>query len=333
MTTTEMIDRYLDAVRRNLPARLQNDVVGELADDVQSKVEDRERALGRPLALEEERELLRAYGNPLVVASRYQPHQYLIGPAYFPFYVHSLKVVLGVVIALNLIAAIVDGVLHSQHIGPVASWAMLWSTAFAALGVVTLIFALIERAPKTAKLDNWDPLKLPPPQAGAIPRLRTAVDLFFNLIAAVWLLSSSVRDTLWAVTVTQSTATPIPFALGEGVSNLFLIVGCVSVGIVLLDVVLLLRPSWHRLRAIALAVLNLGMAIALYRISLGTARYVTLSASGRGSADLAMAAQTLNTMFYVAVLIAICISLGATLWYAWLAVRPAKRTPTFTLAG
>jgi hypothetical protein len=321
-STTDMIDRYLDAVRRNLPARLQSDVVSELADDLQSQVEDRESAIGRPLTLEEEGQLLRAYGNPVIVASRYQPHQYLIGPAYFPFYVQTLKVVLGVVIGLNFVAAIVDAVLGSRHIGPLASWAMFWSTAFASLGIVTLIFALIERAPKPANLANWDPSKLPAPQAGNIPRLRTAFDLLFNLIAAVWALFSPVRDALWTVTVTPNSATPIPFALGQGVSNVLLVVGIVAAGIVLLDVALLVRPDWHRLRAVVFAVLNVGMAIALYRISLGPARYVTLSDLAHAPVDLTAAARTLDAMFYAAIVVAICIALGAGLWNAWMAVRP-----------
>ena len=90
----DLVERYLAAIRRNLPAKRADDIVAELADDVHSRREDRERQLGRPLSDEETSAMLRDFGHPLVIAGRYRQHQHLIGPQVFPFYLFVMKVVL-----------------------------------------------------------------------------------------------------------------------------------------------------------------------------------------------------------------------------------------------
>lgn len=42
----DLIDRYLIAVRRQLPRHLQDDVIAELTDSLRSEAEDHERASG-----------------------------------------------------------------------------------------------------------------------------------------------------------------------------------------------------------------------------------------------------------------------------------------------
>ena len=45
----DLIERYLHAVKSHLPLKQQEDVVAELADDLRSRIDDRESELGRPL--------------------------------------------------------------------------------------------------------------------------------------------------------------------------------------------------------------------------------------------------------------------------------------------
>ena len=80
----ELLDRYLQAVKKYLPARRQDDIIAELRANMESQIEDKESELGRPLTQGEMEDLLRKMGSPVIVASRYQPQQYLIGPALFP---------------------------------------------------------------------------------------------------------------------------------------------------------------------------------------------------------------------------------------------------------
>src|SRR3974377_1129631 len=90
----ELLDRYLHAVRFWLPKAHQEDIVAELSEDLHSQVDEKEAVLGRPLDQSEMESLLKSCGTPLVVAGRYRPQTWLIGPALFPLYQFVLKVVL-----------------------------------------------------------------------------------------------------------------------------------------------------------------------------------------------------------------------------------------------
>ena len=88
----DLIDRYLVAVRRQLPRHLQDDIVSELTDSLRSEAEEHERVTGHPLSNDEQAALLKKRGHPFLMASRYLPQQQLIGPALFPYYQQALKV-------------------------------------------------------------------------------------------------------------------------------------------------------------------------------------------------------------------------------------------------
>ena len=63
----DLVERYMAAIRRNLPAAKADDIAAEIAEDLESRREDREDALGRPLTREETEAMLRSFGHPLVV--------------------------------------------------------------------------------------------------------------------------------------------------------------------------------------------------------------------------------------------------------------------------
>ena len=67
----ELLDRYLQAVRKYLPLRRQDDIIAELRANMESQIEDRESELGRSLTQGEFDDFLRKIGHPMVVASRY----------------------------------------------------------------------------------------------------------------------------------------------------------------------------------------------------------------------------------------------------------------------
>src|SRR5215475_15228174 len=90
----ELLDRYLQAVRFWLPKAQQDDIIAELSEDLQSQIDDKEEELGRCLDKEEVSAILKRCGSPILVASRYRPQTYLIGPALFPIYAFVLKMVL-----------------------------------------------------------------------------------------------------------------------------------------------------------------------------------------------------------------------------------------------
>src|SRR3569833_1061029 len=106
-TAMELLDRYLQAVRKYLPLRRQDDIIAELRANMESQIEDRESELGRSLMLGEFDDFLRKMGHPMVVASRYQPQQYLIGPTVFPMYLYVLRIALLWVFVICMIVGVV----------------------------------------------------------------------------------------------------------------------------------------------------------------------------------------------------------------------------------
>jgi hypothetical protein len=177
----ELLDRYLQAVKRYLPWRRQDDIIAELRANLEAQLEDKEAELGRPLTKVEGEDWLKQIGSPMQVASPYQRQQYLIGPALFPTYSYVLRLVLAWATAIYLIASVVT--IAAQGLGVEAfaglslvrvvlrlPWIWLINAA-----ITTLIFAAVERmgARFPWKIDTlapmpatWSPMDLPPVGAG-----------------------------------------------------------------------------------------------------------------------------------------------------------------------
>lgn len=63
---------------------------------------------------DEQVEILRRHGHPLIVASRYRAGQQLIGPVFFPMYVFALKTGLGVALLVTVVLAGAAAVLRGD---------------------------------------------------------------------------------------------------------------------------------------------------------------------------------------------------------------------------
>ena len=168
----ELLERYLQAVRKYLPTRRQDDILAELRANMESQIEDRESELGRPLTQGEFDDFLRKMGHPMVVASRYQPQQYLIGPTLFPLYMYVLRIaLLWAFIICMVITAVVTPLTAP---GAQAVFESLFRTPGILLQVaawITLVFGIIDFV-RTRRPDlcpsipgitqNWNPSSLPP---------------------------------------------------------------------------------------------------------------------------------------------------------------------------
>jgi hypothetical protein len=204
----ELLDRYLQAVKKHLPWQRQDDIVAELRANLEAQLEDKEAELGRPLTKEEAEEWLKQIGSPIQVAARYQRQQYLIGPAIFPTYSFVLRLVLTWATVIYAIANAVTIAVGNEGGEAVLRAALrlpwIWIVNAA---VVTLIFAVIElmsarfpekfhafgpiTAPMTAQ---WSPLDLPPVGAGdgdwAKPRsfTRALLEVFSGCLFLAYVL-------------------------------------------------------------------------------------------------------------------------------------------------
>jgi hypothetical protein len=192
----DLIDRYLQAVRFWLPkTNRQEDLLAELGEDLRSQLEDKEEELGHPLEKAEIAAILKRCGSPMMVAGRLGPQRHLIGPALFPIYEFVLKMVL-LCILVPVFVFIVGPVNLAQGGGNWGSAVLntfgdLWSGLFIAAGIITLVFAIIERTNAHLGTEvRWDPLKLPPlrKQERKPSPLKAVCELGFNVFGLVWLL-------------------------------------------------------------------------------------------------------------------------------------------------
>ena len=191
----DLIPRYLQAVRFWLPKKQQDDIIAELSEDIRAQLIEKEAALGRPLTAADVEALLRQRGSPIMVANRYLPQQSLIGPPLFPIYRFVLKVVtlcilipagLGWLVALLSPAVHAGGHHWASYFG--VAWDELWTAWFVSMGVVTLVFAILERTHAKAQLlEDWNPRKLPPLRhPHSIPRSSSVIEIAVNLCVVAW---------------------------------------------------------------------------------------------------------------------------------------------------
>src|SRR3954466_7105085 len=138
---SDLQERYLHAVRWALPAGKADDIVAELRDILATRQEDREEELGRPLTAEETSAMLKEFGHPLIVAARYRPQQWLIGPDVFPFYIFVLRI--AVLISIGLQAAVAAARIVFGDGRPLQilgqTWGGLWVSLIINMGVITII--------------------------------------------------------------------------------------------------------------------------------------------------------------------------------------------------
>ncbi len=194
----ELIERYLQAVEFWLPKQQKRDIIAELSEDIHAQVEERETELGRGLNQSEVEALLKQRGAPVLVANRYLPQEHLIGPLLFPIYRFVLKIVALCYLVPWLLAWLgltIYGPVNPAGPGPHtwsatfgALWGSFWLTTFFSLGIVTLVFAVLERVhAKTRFLENWNPRRLPPVRnPNHIPRSSSTIELVVNLVFYAW---------------------------------------------------------------------------------------------------------------------------------------------------
>ncbi len=192
----ELLDRYLQAVGFWLPRGQRPDILAELAEEFRSQVEAREGELGRQLSDDEVEAMLQRWGNPLRMAERYLPPRYLIGPAFYPLYLHVLKVYLWVWVvpwlAVWLGYVAFDSGYRAAHPGQALVHTLsplIFSTVFL-LFFTTLAFVVLERSQFRARiLDRWSPRSLP---GAADPnRISRSISLWgvaWNFVLALWCL-------------------------------------------------------------------------------------------------------------------------------------------------
>jgi len=191
----ELVDRYLQAVRFWLAkSEHQEDVLAELGEDLRSQIEAKESELNRAATEAEVAEILKRCGAPILVAGRLAPKRYLIGPALYPIYTFVMKMVLLwilVPVFLFIVGPALVAHAGSWQAGAAETIGNLWSGMFIAAGIITLVFAIVERtSAHVVTACKWDPSSLPPVQKPdqKPSRSKTVGELLFATFGLVWIL-------------------------------------------------------------------------------------------------------------------------------------------------
>jgi hypothetical protein len=307
----ELLDRYLNAVRFWLPAAQQEDIIAELGEDIRSQIEERESALGRKLDEGDLAAILKQRGHPMLMASRYLPQRSLIGPVFYPAYLVVLRIVV-LWVLVPVFVLIVGPITIATGANPTAaSIRTLWNLAMAAVfafGVITLVFAIVERSPRTG-LEKWDPRKLPrvpatkarPETGRSIPRATAIAELVFGVLCTGVCLGAMSYRGGFNVDVFQITPAPV-----WSIVYWLILLSCV--GGIPLGWTGLVWPSWARLRAaIRLAIDGIGLIVIGVLIKAGA--WLTLTSPGLSAAGLAEATKWTNVGMRIALAAAAIITL------------------------
>ena len=200
----DLLDRYLQSVKRHLPWQRQDDILAELRANLEAQLEEREAELGRPLTPAEAEAWIKQLGSPLQMAARYQPQQYLIGPGLFPIYWYVLRLVFFWSVAIYATAnAVLFAVNGASVTAIVEALLRIPVVLFTSAAWVTLIFAGLEFAsrrypsqcaPLLHTALNLDGDALPaldaPPVHGRRPRTyaHAVAEFIFGVLFLAWLL-------------------------------------------------------------------------------------------------------------------------------------------------
>lgn len=312
----DLIERYLAAVRQNLPAEKADDIIAELHDELATRQEAREDALGRPLKRAELTGLLREFGHPLVIAARYRPQQYLIGPEIYPFYLFALRVVLTIgaisLVAVGVISAVLgDGNLVRMFVRITGD---LWGFFFTAVAAVTLGFALFERyGGPVDQLYRWTPEHLPVPLARRKGQWEAAFEVGMGLAFLLW----------WAGVI------HLPVVAASGAFRLepapvwniyylpILLLAAVQLAVNLLKWLLPHLRRTNALLTVTVCVATIALAAGLYQAG----AWVTVVATGGTPVDIAGLTQSLNLALRITLIVVMAIMTLQALGELWKLAR------------
>ena len=328
------LERYLKDVKAHLSSDQADDIVRELEENLRAQIEDREGALGRSLTDDEQEAILKAHGNPLLVAARYRPEQgsftfgrQLIGPALFPAYTQVLAVSLSITLAVIVVATIV--LAGGQPVGSVASTIAL--AAVIQFGVITGIFIAAEHAidEEWAQSVGLAPITVRDPHRSIVARVadglvgkkfvrdvprRTSVSEFaigaITLVWLVWVRPPVVIEGLRS---------------GPGWETFWLPVVAVTFVSALGPVITFLRPRLVRFRSAVRAACDVGL-LAIFAMSLNTGQWVALASPATATPRIEQLVGEINRWVGVSLGIAMAITAVMAALELWrlMAHRPIQ---------
>lgn len=154
----DLVEKYIEDVKVLLPARQREDIAEELEGILRGRLEEKAAELGRPLSKDEEEEVLRAYGHPMMVAARYLPTRTLIGPELYPLWWLGARAALIADVAIHVMQAVAAIALHPERAAErvPALFGDMFSFFFVLIGALTVSLAVVERF-NLKPFGEWNP--------------------------------------------------------------------------------------------------------------------------------------------------------------------------------
>lgn len=304
----ELLDRYLQAVRFFLPRHNQDDIVRELSENLISQMEDREEELGRPLTEDEQAEILRRHGHPMMVAGRYRSHQHLIGPLFMPIYLFALKMGLGVALLVTVVVSGVSAAVHGDVVRHLVQGLLAYpGRALMVFAWTTVGFAALDVAQARLKLTHrWDPRTLPKvvKHEYRMSRCNTLAEFIAIVAAMIWLLL--VPQKLFLLLGPAAAL----LDLAPIWSDVYLPIFAVTLATAVLSFVNFTRPFWTPARSLARMTINASSSIIfLVLMRSGPWLIAKEGASFPDGTSAARIAEIANKSVEISLVIALIISL------------------------
>jgi hypothetical protein len=314
-----LLNRYVNAVRMYLPkGPQQEDILSELTEHLQSRIDEEEEALGRPLTEVEQEAMLTRHGNPVLVAERYGAPKrtvafgwQLIGPELFPLYARILLLNWSVtIVAVPII----------RWFGTSMPRLGFWS--FAGPLLVQLVFVTFAltcvdafqrrargRASAPERQLNW---RFPPTYLQPIPRWQSLVGLVMFGAVTIWWTLVPVAPALMLGSASPS------LEFSSSTTTLYWAVLALVIVSTAQRTATFVHPEWNWLQAVTRLFTNSAALVLLYPFAMSFP-YVLVAASAPDPVRAEILAHRINsTMWWLMVGTMSIYWLFNALFHAWL---------------
>lgn len=165
----DLIDRYVHEVTAVLPRRLREDVSRELRSTLEETFESRQARNPSEDPEDVAVAVLKKFGPPRELTASYQPKaRYLVGPTLYPAFRTTIRIcvfALVGLIMLGLLTGLGSGPSPAKRLfqGLIESFDSFLTAALTLIGLVVVVFAIVERSSGGSRLtgSDWDPRSLP----------------------------------------------------------------------------------------------------------------------------------------------------------------------------
>ena len=180
------IERYIHAVTRRLKESSRLDVSQELSAHIYDMLPENPTD-------EQIEHVLKSLGNPRKLANNYQTDQhYVISPLYYYDYINTLKIVLTLVFAAQIVFGTIGSLTSLQSDTLIGQFVEVmagalsnaFSSLFPAFAWVTIIFWITDYNMRK-RIDEWsikDLPELPRPETTKISSVETIIGLTFHVV-------------------------------------------------------------------------------------------------------------------------------------------------------